>query len=379
MTIPIPPKDDLEEMVVLGVSNAMVANAYQVSERTVKTWLKRYGIRRTTVITNDVLETWLVNLVENGILGVNDGYRQAVAALAAVGVSVPLRQVMAAWRTLFPEETEARRRWVALATRRREYYAPHFGAAYHVDANLKLVFFGIYVTACVDGCSRSVLYMKPLLSLAAIDVLRPYHAACSEHGVPDVLAIDRGNENCLLQQVMWVTNNGQLDASRLPPVLFSKSIHNTRVERVWVEFNVRFVSFVNEYTNSRPAILTNDNLWTQVRHVVFVLACTFTSDLVEVRAARRIVGPRGGVPNVIRRLLPNPRGVRPPSHTVDEYVEAWRLVGGTANEAGVPASFDAVHDVIEMHIGVRRLLGALRTRDWALMDAAIVLVNNHWH
>ena len=53
-------------------------------------------------------------------------------------------------------------------------------------------------------------YMKPLLLLGAIDVLRPFHVACSEHGVPDVLAIDRGNENCLLQQVMWVHFWGEL-------------------------------------------------------------------------------------------------------------------------------------------------------------------------
>ena len=53
--------------------------------------------------------------------------------------------------------------------------------------------------------------MKPLLSPGAIDVLRPFHVACSEHGVPDVLAIDRGNENCLLQQAMNARSMGDAD------------------------------------------------------------------------------------------------------------------------------------------------------------------------
>ena len=98
-------------------------------------------------------------------------------------------------------------------------------------------------------------------------------------GVPDVLAIDRGNENCLsLEHVMWVHFWGELHdplASRKPlVVLFSRSVHNTRVERVWVEFNVRFVHFINDYLSMRPAFLTNDNLYQVVRHVVFIRRTT---------------------------------------------------------------------------------------------------------
>ena len=81
--------------------------------------------------------------------------------------------------------------------------------------------------------------MKPLLSLGAIDVLRPFHVACSEHGVPDVLAIDRGNENCLLQQVMWVHFWGELHddplASRTPPVLFSRSVVHVECVSIQLE------------------------------------------------------------------------------------------------------------------------------------------------
>ena len=123
--------------------------------------------------------------------------------------------------------------WVTLSRPRKEK-----AKRVHVDANLKLSHLGIAVTACVDGCSRYVLYMKPLLSLGAIDVLRPFHVACTSHGVPDVLAIDRGNENCLVLIIQHVQHNV---ACSKPSLSLSLSLSRTSEGRGFLFLRLVFL------------------------------------------------------------------------------------------------------------------------------------------
>ena len=63
--------------------------------------------------------------------------------------------------------------------------------------------------------------------------------------VPDVLSVDRGTENGLCcRQVIYVERAvraalGERQSER-PPVFYTRSVHNTRIERFWPELNVRF-------------------------------------------------------------------------------------------------------------------------------------------
>jgi hypothetical protein len=66
---------------------------------------------------------------------------------------------------------------------------------WHIDLNLKLKEFGMYITGGIDGKSRLIVFMDVSDNNRQENVLRGFHRACCEYGAQKRVRTDKGGEN----------------------------------------------------------------------------------------------------------------------------------------------------------------------------------------
>lgn len=106
-----------------------------------------------------------------------------------------------------------------------------------MDANEKMVSWNIYIHGCVDGFSRKVIYLQVAVTKEAETVLSFFQKGVEENGLPMRVRADFGTENFRVIDYMH-----QERADTLSPFIQGRSVHNTRIERLWGEVN-RIVSY----------------------------------------------------------------------------------------------------------------------------------------
>lgn len=90
---------------------------------------------------------------------------------------------------------------------------------------------------CVDGFSRTIIYLACLDNNRAPSVLSLFIAGVQNFGMPCRVRCDHGMENTGVARYM-LYRRGQNRHS----VITGRSVHNQRIERLWAELN-RVVSF----------------------------------------------------------------------------------------------------------------------------------------
>lgn len=106
-----------------------------------------------------------------------------------------------------------------------------------MDSNHKLIMFRLVIHACIDGYSRRLIYIEVANNNKARTVLNMFIKGTRECGLPKRVRGDKGSENFAVKDYMF-------EKSENPsPYIFGRSVHNTRIERLWRDVNIQ-VSYI---------------------------------------------------------------------------------------------------------------------------------------
>ncbi|XP_074652766.1 uncharacterized protein LOC141907096 [Tubulanus polymorphus] len=114
--------------------------------------------------------------------------------------------------------------------RRRVYCVTGPLFFWHVDGNHKLIRWRLVVHGGIDGYSRMIVYLKCSTNNRAETVLRLFESAVHMWGLPSRVRADYGSENMGIAANM---NDHPLRGRERGSFIAGRSIHNTRIERLW--------------------------------------------------------------------------------------------------------------------------------------------------
>lgn len=121
---------------------------------------------------------------------------------------------------------------------------------------------------CVDGFSRTIIYLQCLNNNRASSVLELFCVGVQSFGLPLRIRCDHGMENIAVARYMLERRGLHRNS-----VITGRSVHNQRIERLWAELN-RVVSF--HYSNlftfmENEGILdSTDELHTFCLHYIYL-------------------------------------------------------------------------------------------------------------
>lgn len=102
-----------------------------------------------------------------------------------------------------------------------------------MDGNEKLVNWNLYVHGCTDGFSRRIIYLRLATTKKAETVLDIFTQGVDKNGLPMRVRGDWGTENAEVINFME-SRRSNIDS----PFIQGRSVHNTRIERLWAEVNL---------------------------------------------------------------------------------------------------------------------------------------------
>ncbi|KAK1219067.1 hypothetical protein PQX77_018216 [Marasmius sp. AFHP31] len=121
--------------------------------------------------------------------------------------------------------------------KRRKYTVPGPNFLWHHDGHHALIRWGIVIHGFIDGYTRMITGLRASNSNSSSTVLLLFWAACAIYGVPDRLRGDHGVENVWVAAFMeFARGHGR------GSYLWGRSVHNTRIERLWVDVRVNISS-----------------------------------------------------------------------------------------------------------------------------------------
>ena len=120
---------------------------------------------------------------------------------------------------------------------RRPYSVPHPNFLWHMDTNMKLRHWRLCIHGCVDGYSRSIIYLRLNNNNRATTVLNCFQTATRLWGHPSRVRADDGGENIAVGEYMeWYrgANRGSF--------ITGPKVRNTRIERLWRDIGEGVIS-----------------------------------------------------------------------------------------------------------------------------------------
>ena len=182
---------------------------------------------------------------------------------------------------------------------RRVYRADYADQSWHTDMNLKLVDYGLFWTMCVDGYSRLVLWLEPVVDRRATTVWAPFAAVARVRGLPDQLVSDHGAENRLMGLACWLFHVSLAPEERpeRAPHRGVSSVRNTRVERTWGEVNDkinRLIRCFGFFLEGSVGFDPSDSVQLGAFHRLVLPAMKYLGDMMmAARNSRRVQASRG--------------------------------------------------------------------------------------
>lgn len=102
----------------------------------------------------------------------------------------------------------------------------------HIDSNHKLIAWRFVFHGCIDGYSRTVIYLECCTNNRAYTVLTFFQQGVARFGLPYRVRGDRGGENTEVARYM-IHNQGSERGS----FIVGRSVHNQRIECFWADVN----------------------------------------------------------------------------------------------------------------------------------------------
>ncbi|KAL0059103.1 hypothetical protein AAF712_014174 [Marasmius tenuissimus] len=121
--------------------------------------------------------------------------------------------------------------------KRRKYKVPGPNFLWHHDGHHALIRWGIVIHGFIDGHTRMITALRASNNNTSSTVLLLFWAACAIYGVPDRLRGDHGVENVWVAAFMEFARGYGRGS-----YLWGRSVHNTRIERLWVDMRANVSS-----------------------------------------------------------------------------------------------------------------------------------------
>lgn len=208
-----------------------VCEMVHVSERKMRDWKVAVGfVDPLEDLTDEALDAFVVNNKQRG-----RGAVHMVGLLTAAGFGVTRERVRDSLGRVDAEGIEQRK---GKAIKRREYNVAGPHHMWHIDGHHKLIAYGLVTHGCVDGFSRTVIYLECSDNNKSTTTLQLFRRAVQEYMVPARVRGDRGGENVLVADFM-IAERGVGRRS----FIGGSSKHNTRIERMWRDVRDKAIDF----------------------------------------------------------------------------------------------------------------------------------------
>uniref|UniRef100_A0A8C4RTA1 Integrase core domain-containing protein n=1 Tax=Erpetoichthys calabaricus TaxID=27687 RepID=A0A8C4RTA1_ERPCA len=107
----------------------------------------------------------------------------------------------------------------------------------YIDSNHKLIPWRFVFHGCVDGYSRTIVYIEASNNNSASTVLTFFLEGVRNFGLPLRVRGDASSENVLVERYM-ISERGHVGS-----FIVGRSVHNQRIERLWAELNRAVTSY----------------------------------------------------------------------------------------------------------------------------------------
>lgn len=207
------------------------AKKLNISVRTLQRWRVETNYTDVFGTMSDLeLDTFIVHNAQR-----NRGEKFMRGLLRASGYGATREQLRASINRVDGPGRQLRKQ---RAVKRRVYQVAGPHHLWHMDGHHKLIKYGIVTHGCIDGYSRTILYIDCSDNNRAATPLMLFKLAIREHMIPSRVRGDKGGENVGVADFMFL-HRGLNRRS----FIAGQSKHNQRIERLWKDVFTTVVEY----------------------------------------------------------------------------------------------------------------------------------------